>query len=257
MVKLMIKDKYQNVWIVMPAYNAALTLEQTFNEIPPEIRRNILLVDDCSTDDTVLIAKKLGIVVIEHTKNGGYGANQKTCYRAALSKGAEVIVMLHPDNQYDPRVTTIMADLVMLGNSDVVLGSRIRNRKDALSGGMPLWKYLLNRLTTLLENIALGQNLGDFHSGFRAYSRNVIETIPYIENSDDFGFDQEFLIQCVYFNFRIGDIPVPSRYFENSSSINFTRSLNYGRVALLALLQFYLNRIGLNTGKLFKSNPYN
>jgi glycosyltransferase involved in cell wall biosynthesis len=254
---MVIQEKYKNVWIVMPAFNAALTLEQTFNEIPPVIRRNILLVDDCSTDDTVLVAKKLGILVVEHSKNSGYGANQKTCYKVALSKGAEVILMLHPDNQYDPRVTTIMADLVMLGNSDIVLGSRIRNRRDALKGGMPLWKYLLNRLTTLFENIALGQNLGDFHSGFRAYSRKVLETVPYFENSDDFGFDQEFLMQCVYFNFRIGDIPVPSRYFENSSSINFTRSLNYGRVALLALIQFYMNRLGVKIGKLFKSKNDN
>ena len=253
----MTQDKYQSVWIVMPAFNAAKTLERTFNEIPSEIRKNILLVDDCSTDDTVLVAKKLGILVIEHSKNRGYGANQKTCYKAALSKGADVIVMLHPDNQYDSRVTTIMADLVMLGNSDVVLGSRIRNRKDALNGGMPLWKYLLNRLSTLLENIALGQNLGDFHSGFRAYSRKVLETVPYLENSDDFGFDQEFLIQCVFFNFRLGDIPVPSRYFDNSSSINFPRSLNYGRVAISALLQFYLNRMGVGSGKLFKNRSDN
>jgi hypothetical protein len=163
--------------------------------------------------------------------------------------------MLHPDNQYDARVTTIMADLIILGNSDVVLGSRIRNRRDALSGGMPFWKYLVNRLTTLLENIALGQNLGDFHSGFRAYSRKVLETIPYLENSNDFGFDQEFLIQSVYFNFRIGDIPVPTRYFDNSSSINFPRSLRYGSVAISALVHFYLNRIGLHKGMLFKSHP--
>lgn len=238
----------------MPAFNAAKTLRQTFYDIPLNIRKNVLLVDDGSTDDTVLIAKKLGIYVIEHSNNRGYGANQKTCYTFALSKGAEVIVMLHPDNQYDARVTTIMVDLIALGNSDIVLGSRIRNRKDAISGGMPLWKYLVNRLTTLLENIALGQNLGDFHSGFRAYSRKVLETIPYLENSDDFGFDQEILVQCVYFNFRIGDIPVPSRYSDHSSSINILRSLSYGSVAISALIQFYLTRIGLSIGKRFPSH---
>jgi glycosyltransferase involved in cell wall biosynthesis len=237
----------------MPAYNAAQTLEQTYNKIPVEIRQNVILVDDCSTDDTKQVARNLGIVTVEHLRNRGYGANQKTCYEMALSKGAEVVIMLHPDDQYDPRVTIIMADLIILGNSDVVLGSRIRNRQDALGGGMPLWKYLTNRITTLIENIALGQNLGDFHSGFRAYSREVLKTIPYQENSNDFGFDQQFLIQSVYFKFRMGDVPVPSKYFENSSSINFSRSIKYGRVAFSALLQFYLNRMGIKIGKLFKS----
>ena len=232
-----------NVVIVMPAYNAALTLEKTFNDIPIEYQSNIILVDDNSRDDTIGIARALGIQVLTHSSNLGYGANQKTCYEAALSQGADIVIMLHPDYQYDARVVSVMAKLIELGNCDVVLGNRIRTRQEALSGGMPLWKYSVNRISTLFENFYLGQTLGDFHSGFRAYSREVLETLPYEQNSDDFVFDQEFLIQAVYFDFKLGDIPVPVRYFPESSSINFKRSVKYGIYAFGALVSFRMHSL--------------
>jgi glycosyltransferase involved in cell wall biosynthesis len=219
----------------MPAYNAELTLEKTFNDIPEDFRRNLVLVDDCSSDATVEVALRLGIDVVRHSINKGYGGNQKTCYRKALELGADIIVMLHPDYQYDARVVGIMAELIDLGNCQVLLGNRIRTRKEALDGGMPRWKYFINRASTFMENFILGQSLGDFHSGLRAYSREVLTTIPFDANSDDFAFDQEFLIQSVHFGFRLGDIPVPVRYFDEASSINFRRSLRYGIGALNAI----------------------
>ena len=180
-------------------------------------------VDDGSSDRTAEVARSLGITVIEREQNGGYGANQKTCYQHALERDADFVVMLHPDFQYDSRVAGIAVDFLKLGICDVVLGSRIRTRREALDGGMPAWKYLANRILTTVENVALGQNLGDFHSGFRAYTREVLETIPFLENSDDFVFDNQFLAQAVHFGFRIGDVPVPVRYFEEASSIPFRR----------------------------------
>jgi len=216
----------------MPAYNAEATLEKTFNDIPEEFRKNLILVDDCSSDGTVELALKLGISVVRHSTNKGYGGNQKTCYTQALGRGAEIIVMLHPDYQYDARVVGIMAQLIDLGNCQVLLGNRIRTRKEALDGGMPRWKYFINRASTFMENFILGQSLGDFHSGLRAYSREVLTTIPFDLNSNDFAFDQELLIQSVHFGFKLGDIPVPVRYFDEASSINFRRSLRYGIGAL-------------------------
>jgi len=239
------------VVIVMPAFNAALTLEKTFNDIPLEYHSNIVLVDDASTDDTVNIARNLGIQVIAHLNNLGYGANQKTCYKAALALGADIVIMLHPDFQYDARVVAVLAKLIELGNCDVVLGNRIRTRHEALSGGMPRWKYVINRISTLFENFYLGQTLGDFHSGLRAYSREVLETIPFEKNSDDFAFDQEFLIQSVYFGFKLGDIPVPVRYFQESSSINFKRSVQYGIGALRTLISFKLHSFKVLTDSRF------
>jgi glycosyltransferase involved in cell wall biosynthesis len=241
------------VVIVMPAYNAALTLEKTFNDIPIEYQSNIILVDDNSRDGTIGIARALGIQVLTHSSNLGYGANQKTCYEAALSQGADIVIMLHPDYQYDARVVSVMAKLIELGNCDVVLGNRIRTRQEALSGGMPLWKYLVNRISTLFENFYLGQTLGDFHSGFRAYSREVLETLPYEQNSDDFVFDQEFLIQAVYFDFKLGDIPVPVRYFPESSSINFKRSVKYGIYAFCALVSFRMHSLKVRKDSRFIS----
>lgn len=236
---------------VMPAYNAARTLEQTIADIPPGSVDEVLVVDDCSRDNTVETAQKLGLTVIRHEKNTGYGGNQKTCYRYALDAGADYIVMIHPDYQYDSRVIPAAIDFIRLGICDVVLGSRIRTRREALRGGMPIWKYISNRCLTLTENIALGQNLGDFHSGFRAYHRSVLETIPWQINSNDFVFDSQFLAQAVHFGFKIGDIPVPVRYFDEASSINFRRSTVYGIRTLEVLMRLWLHRLRLWRSPLF------
>lgn len=236
----------------MPAYNAARTLEKTIADIPPGTVDEVLVVDDCSRDNTVEIAQKLGLTVIRHEKNTGYGGNQKTCYHYALDAGADYIVMIHPDYQYDSRVIPAAIEFIRLGICDVVLGSRIRTRREALAGGMPIWKYISNRCLTLTENVALGQNLGDFHSGFRAYHRSVLETIPWEINSDDFVFDSQFLAQSVQFGFRIGDIPVPVRYFDEASSINFRRSTVYGLRTLEVLVRFWLHRLRLWRSPLFQ-----
>lgn len=239
-------DEHQSIWIVMPAYNAAATLAQTFHDIPSELQANVILVDDCSGDNTVEVAHALGIEVIRHERNRGYGGNQKTCYRAALDRGASVVIMVHPDYQYDSRVSLIMADFIRLGICDMVLGNRIRTRHEALKGGMPKWKYFINRLSTFLENLILGQSIGDFHSGFRAYSRVLLETVPFESNSEDFAFDQEFLVQAVAYGFRIGDVPVPVRYMDEASSIGFRRSVRYGLGGLAAIGTYYLTRLGLS-----------
>ncbi len=236
---------------VMPAYNAAATLEQTVADIPEGSVDEIVLVDDGSRDETVAIARRLGLTVIEHEENLGYGGNQKTCYQAALARGADYVVMIHPDYQYDSRLIPVAVEILRLGICDCVLGSRIRTRREALNGGMPRWKYLANRVLTLIENVSLGQNLGDFHSGFRAYRREVLETLPWQRNSDDFVFDSQFLAQVVHFGFKIGDIPVPVRYFEEASSINFRRSLRYGLATLGVLGRFWLHRLKLTKSPLF------
>lgn len=239
--------------VVMPAYNAASTLLKTLADLPQDLVDEIILVDDGSTDDTVDLALREGLTVIKHKENRGYGGNQKTCYQYALEHGAEYIVMLHPDYQYDSRVVGLAVELLKLGICDVVLGSRIRTRQEALAGGMPAWKYIANRLLTITENIALGQNLGDFHSGFRAYRREVLETIPFERNSDDFVFDSQFLAQAVYFQFRMGDIPVPVRYFPEASSINFCRCLKYGFSTLSVLARFWAQRLRIRPSKIFFS----
>jgi glycosyltransferase involved in cell wall biosynthesis len=230
------------VCVVLPAFNAEKTLSEVYRNIPEPYRDNCILVDDCSSDNTVMIAKSLGIKVITRDRNEGYGANQKTCYLAAIELGYEIVVMLHPDNQYDARVLPILVKLIELDICDVVLGNRIRTRAEALNGGMPRWKYFINRISTFLENFILGQSLGDFHSGLRAYRIRVLETIPFLENSNGFGFDQEFLVQAIFFGFKIGDIPVPVRYPINSSSINFQKSITYGVVGLLAIITSILHR---------------
>lgn len=239
---------------VMPAYNAASTLERTVADIPEGSVDEIVLVDDCSSDNTVELAKGLGLTVIEHERNSGYGGNQKTCYRYALEAGADYVVMIHPDYQYDSRVVNVAVELIRLGICDVILGSRIRTRTEALEGGMPLYKYIANRALTIMENIALGQNLGDFHSGFRAYSREVLETIPFEKNSDDFVFDSQFLAQTVHFGFKLSDIPVPVRYFNEASSINFRRSARYGLLTLGVLFQYWGNRLGVWRSDVFSKN---
>jgi glycosyltransferase involved in cell wall biosynthesis len=243
-------DKFRTV-AVMPAYNAAATLRQTVGDIPPGAVDEVVLVDDCSRDDTVAVARELGLTVIVHERNTGYGGNQKTCYRRALESGADYIVMIHPDYQYDSRLIPVAVEILRLGISDCVLGSRIRTRAETLAGGMPVYKYISNRCLTIVENIALGQNLGDFHSGFRAYSRKVLETIPFERNSDDFVFDSQFLAQAVAFGFKLADIPVPVRYFAEASSINFRRSLKYGLATLGVLAQFWLHRLKLVKLSLF------
>lgn len=240
----------------MPVYNAEQTLERTFQDIPPGSVDEVILCDDFSRDNTVAIARRLGLTVIQHTSNKGYGANQKACYDKALERGADIIIMVHPDYQYDPRVIPFAVGFLTTDICDAIIGSRIRTRKETLQGGMPVYKYISNRFLTAVENIVLGQNLGDFHSGFRVYKRSVLETIPYHRNSDDFIFDTEFLAQAIHHGFRIGDIPIPTRYFPEASSINFKRSLKYGAGCLFVMLKFLLKRSGLHHSKLFDSDGH-
>ena len=237
---------------VLPAYNAASTLEATVGDIPPGSIDEIILVDDGSRDNTAELARKLGLTVIVHEKTRGYGGNQKTCYDEALRRGADWVVMLHPDYQYDARLIPFFSGIMESGVCDVMMGSRVRSRREALESGMPIYKYFSNRFLTIIENVALGQNLGDFHSGFRCYTREVLETIPYHTNSDDFVFDSQFLAQAAYFGFRIGDAPMPCRYFDEASSINFSRSTRYGLLTLWTLGQFWLQRLGAGNFDLFK-----
>lgn len=243
--------KLKKVIVVMPAYNAELTLEKTFRDIPEGGVDEIILTDDCSSDRTVEIAKNLGITVFCHNENRGYGANQKTCYDAALEKGADVVIMIHPDYQYDSRLIPYALGFLYAGICDVIVGSRIRTRREALKSGMPIYKYISNRFLTIIENIVLGQNLGDFHSGFRAYRRKVLETIPYKKNSDDFVFDTEFLSQAVFFGFKMGDVPIPCRYFEEASSINLLRSVKYGFQTLYVMAKYLIQKTGLINFKIF------
>jgi glycosyltransferase involved in cell wall biosynthesis len=234
---------------VLPAYNAERTLAATVADIPVGSVDEILLVDDGSKDNTVAIAREMGLTVIVHEKNTGYGGNQKTCYRYCLEHGADVVVMIHPDYQYDARVIPHAVGMIELGICDVILGNRVRSRAEALKCGMPWWKYVSNRGLTAFENFFLGQNLGEFHSGFRVYRRQVLETIPFERNSDDFVFDTQFLVQAVQFGFRLGDIPVPVRYFDEASQINFRRSTKYGIQTLTAVSKFWLHR-----SRLWRSN---
>jgi glycosyltransferase involved in cell wall biosynthesis len=246
--------KFTKVICAMPAYNAEQTLEKTYRSIPAGCIDEFILTDDGSRDRTVEIAKRLGMTVLKHDANRGYGANQKTCYDAALEKGADLVVMIHPDYQYDGRVTPFVVGLLATGTCDVIIGSRIRTRREALQGGMPVYKYISNRALTMFENIMLGQNLGDFHSGYRAYVREVLETVNYRANSDDFVFDSEFLAQVVHHGFHIGDIPIPTRYFDEASSINFGRSMKYGLQTVGVMLKYQLQRMRLGRYELF-ANP--
>jgi glycosyltransferase involved in cell wall biosynthesis len=240
----------QQVLVVLPAYNAEKTLDRTLAEIPPGVVDAILLVDDASADGTVAKAADLGIPYLVHPENRGYGGNQKTCYREALRRGADIVVMLHPDYQYTPRLIGAMAWLVASGEFDIVLGSRILGT-GALKGGMPRYKYVANRFLTAVENILLGTKLSEFHTGYRAFSRHVLATLPLEENSDDFVFDNQMLAQAVWFDFKIGEISCPTRYFAEGSSINLRRSIIYGLGVLRTAFQFRLHKWGLLRTSLF------
>lgn len=245
----MINDK--RIAVVLPAYNAEKTLQATVNELP-EIVDISILVDDHSSDKTVELAEKLGLKCFVHDRNYGYGRNQQTCYREALAEGADVIIMLHPDYQYTPLLVTAMASMVAYRVYDVVLGSRIIGGQ-ALRGGMPFYKYVANRFLTAFENLFLGIKLSEYHTGYRAFSRDVLMTLPLLENSDDFIFDNEVLAQCAHFKFRIGEVSCPTKYFEEASSINFSRSVKYGLGVLATTLQFALQRVGIAHFRIFNS----
>ena len=232
----------KRVAVVMPAYNAELTLEATVREIPDLVDIRIL-VDDYSKDQTVKVAKQLGLQVHVHDKNDGYGRNQQTCYREAPAAGADVVIMVHPDYQYTPLLITAMASMVAYGVYDVVLGSRIIGGQ-ALRGGMPLYKYISNRFLTAFENLFLRVKLSEYHTGYRAFSRAVLTDLPLLENSPDFVFDNQMLAQCVYFGFRVGEVSCPTKYFDEASSINFRRSVKYGLGVLLTSVQFALSKWG-------------
>lgn len=235
----------------MPAYNAEKTLRQTFEELPHEYVDEVILVDDASRDRTAAVARELGIKTVIHTENRGYGANQKTCYREALRTGADIVVMVHPDYQYSPRLVTAMASMITSGHYDVVLASRILGGT-ARKGGMPLYKYISNRFLTFFENVMLGIKLSEYHTGYRAFSRTVLETLPLEENSDDFVFDNEMIAQAAFFGFHIGEISCPTKYFEEASSISFSRSVTYGFGVLLTSLKYVLQKTGILSSPLFK-----
>ena len=240
----------KRICVVMPAYNAARTLVRTCEEIDRSIADEVLLVDDASRDDTVEVARRLGLRHIVHPRNRGYGGNQKTCYSAALSLGADVVVMIHPDYQYSPRLLPAMAGMVVSGHFDCVLGSRILG-VGARKGGMPFWKYAANRTLTLVENLLLGYKLSEYHTGYRAFSRRLLEKLPLEENSDDFVFDNQMLAQIVWYGYRIGELSCPTKYFEEASSINFQRSVKYGLGVLKTALQFRLQRWGIVSSRIF------
>lgn len=239
------------VIVVLPAYNAANTLERTLADLDPAYVDEIIVCDDASTDHTVRIAERLPVTLLRHDRNRGYGANQKTCYREALARGADYVVMLHPDYQYDARVVPHAVGFLKLGICDVVLGNRIRTRAETLDGRMPPIKYFANRALTFVENILAGQNLGEWHSGFRTYTRAVLETIPFERNSEDFVFDSQFLLQCVHFGFKVGDVPVPVRYFDEASSISLRRSTVYALETLGVFAKWYAHRFSSYRSPLF------
>jgi glycosyltransferase involved in cell wall biosynthesis len=242
----------KRIAVVLPAYNAEKTLEATVRELP-ELVDTTILVDDHSSDHTIEVAKRLGLPFFVHDRNYGYGRNQQTCYREALASGADVIIMVHPDYQYTPLLVTAMASMVAYDVYDVVLGSRIIGGQ-AIRGGMPLWKYVANRCLTAFENFFLRVKLSEYHTGYRAFSREVLARLPLLENSDDFVFDNEMLAQCVHFGFRIGEVSCPTKYFEDASSINFRRSVKYGLGVLATTIQFTLQKLGFAQFRIFSSN---
>lgn len=230
--------------VVMPAYNARKTLQATYDDLPHDIVDTVLLTDDASTDETVALAKELGIRTIVHPRNRGYGGNQKTCYREALAEGADIIVMVHPDYQYSPKLVTAMAGMIASGHYDLVLASRILGGR-AMKGGMPFYKYVANRLLTLVQNLLWRAKLSEYHTGFRAYSRKLLEYIPFESNSEDFVFDNQIIGQAIYFGFPVGEMSCPTRYFPEASSINLRRSVRYGLGVLHTTAVLFLQRMGL------------
>jgi glycosyltransferase involved in cell wall biosynthesis len=242
----------EKVVVVLPAYNAAKTLRQTYHEIDRSLVDEVILVDDASSDNTIDIAKEIGIThIIRHEQNKGYGGNQKSCYRKALNIGADIVVMLHPDYQYTPALIGPMVSLIASRVYPVVLGSRILG-KGALKGGMPLYKYIFNRLLTATQNLLMRQKLSEYHTGYRAYHKDVLLSIPFENNSNDFVFDNELLAQIFYRGYEIAEISCPTKYFEGASSINFKRSVQYGTGVLRVSLQYALQKMGLVKFKLFK-----
>jgi glycosyltransferase involved in cell wall biosynthesis len=242
----------KRIAVVLPAYNAEKTLEATVREVP-DLVDVCILVDDHSSDRTIEVAKQLGLQFFLHDRNYGYGRNQQTCYREALAAGADVVIMWHPDYQYTPLLVTAMASMVAYGVYDMVLGSRILGGQ-ALRGGMPIWKYISNRFLTAFENLFLRVKLSEYHTGYRAFSREVLTRLPLLENSDDFVFDNQMVAQCVHFGFRIGEVSCPTKYFEDASSINFQRSVKYGMGVLNTTLQFALQRFGLGNFRIFSAD---
>lgn len=235
---------------VLPAYNAAKTLKATVRDIP-DVVDEIILVDDHSSDETVAVAKNLGLTVEVHERNCGYGGNQKTCYVTALNRGADVVVMVHPDYQYSPLLIAAMASMIAYGTYDLALGSRILGGR-ALQGGMPIYKYISNRLLTKLQNLCLGAHLSEYHTGFRAYSRQLLLSLPFDRNSDDFVFDNQVLAQCIALNARIGEISCPTRYFDEASSINFRRSMKYGFGVIKTTVECMAAKWGLGSSPVFR-----
>ncbi len=243
----------KKIVVVMPAYNAARTLERTYREVPLDIVDEVVVVDDASRDETVEVARSLGLPTFVHAQNRGYGANQKTCYTEALRRGADVTVMLHPDYQYTPSLIAAMVAMIVDGPYDVVLGSRILGGR-ARQGGMPLYKYVSNRLLTMIQNALSGSKLSEFHTGYRAFAREVLATLPLQENSDDFVFDNQILAQVMRFDFEIGEISCPTAYFPEASSINFARSVTYGLGCLRTATQLFAQRRGFASFPIFSEN---
>jgi glycosyltransferase involved in cell wall biosynthesis len=247
----MIKNK--TLTVIMPAYNAEKTLEKTYSEIPMDIVDNVVLVDDSSNDKTKELAKKLGINTYYHIENKGYGANQKSCYKIAIDLKSDIVIMLHPDYQYSPKLIRAMASLIADDVYEVVMGSRILG-KGTLAGGMPIYKYISNRILTLIQNILINQKLSEYHSGYRAFSANALKSIPIDQNSDDFIFDNQMLVQLHYKKFAIAEITCPTKYFDEASSINFIRSLKYGFLCIWTSFIYLMHSLGLINSRLFKSN---
>lgn len=243
----------KKVIVVMPAFNAARTLERTYRDLPFDLVDEVLLVDDGSQDRTVELSQSLGLTTFLHEKNMGYGKNQKTCYREALARAADIVVMVHPDYQYSPKLVTPLVAMIAFGEYDVVLASRILGN-GALTGGMPRYKYVANRFLTAFQNLLIGQKLSEYHTGYRAFSREVLQSLPLEENTNDFLFDNEVLAQIVYFRFRIGEISCPTRYFAEASSINFARSVKYGLGVVITSIKFRLQRMHLGSFRIFAAN---
>lgn len=243
--------------IVMPAYNAEKTLKKTYQDIPKSLKAEVIVVDDDSHDKTVAVAKELKLPTFVHKNNLGYGGNQKTCYKQALKRNGSIIVMIHPDYQYDATLTVDLIRPITECRFDVMLGSRIRTRRETIEGGMPSYKYFANRFLTVMENIVLGLNLSEYHTGFRAFKSEVLRKIPINRFSNDFVFDQEILVSAISYDFRIGEIAVPVRYFKEASSINFLRSVKYGLGIVFLLLKYILHQAGISKSLLFNAKKFN